>query len=305
MSEDATYPMRLAARLSGVTPATIRAWERRYGAVEPDRTEGGARRYSPAEVRRLVLLRRLTERGHTIAEVARLPVDELRALLDGLDREPVAEAGVEVAPRESPLLGEYLQAVDVFDARRATDVLAHAATLLPPRELVFELVLPLVREVGDRWERKLLSVAQEHLVSGQMRWLLSVVLRLELPERGAQRALVATPPGERHELGALVGAFLAAGRGLEPIYIAPDVPWSDLTEAARRSDASLVILSVVRDFDAAELRQLSTGVKRLAAVAEVWVGLPAEHGATRRKLDARRFHSFEEYDTALLAHSRG
>lgn len=298
--EDATYPMRLAARLSGVAPATIRAWERRYDAVEPDRTEGNARRYSAADVRRLVLLRKLTERGHTIAEVARLPDGRLAELIDDADRVvPARERAQE--ERRSPLLDDYLAAVDRFDARRAADVLGRAATLLPARELVFELLIPLVREIGEGWSRGEVTVAQEHLTSGHMRWLLSVVLRLEMPGEGLSRVVIATPPDERHELGALVAAFLAAARGFEPIYLAPDVPWADLTDAVERSGASLVVLSLVRDLDDGELRRVARGIERLSEAAEIWLGLPEDHRAARRKLAARTFHRFEDYDDALLA----
>lgn len=305
MSDDATYPMRLAARLSGLTPATIRAWERRYAAVVPDRTAGGARRYSPADVRRLVLLRQLTERGHGIAEIASLSGERLQEMLGA----PVAEAtkgaadvgGAEEQPRQAPLLSEYFAAVDVYDVRSATEVLSRAAALLPPRKLVYALLLPLVRQVGERWATGELGIAQEHLISAQMRWLLSLVLRLAMPEGAPSRVLVATPPGERHELGALVAAILAAASGLEPVYVAPDLPWSDLLHAVDRSDASLVVLSLVRDLEPRELRSLSEGVAQLASVAEIWIGLPSPHPATTLDLPARLFHDFPSYDTALRA----
>lgn len=76
-----TYSMRSVARATGLTPDTIRAWERRYAAIEPDRTAGNTRRYSPSDIRRLSLLREATQRGHTISAIAHLQEEPLRQLL--------------------------------------------------------------------------------------------------------------------------------------------------------------------------------------------------------------------------------
>jgi DNA-binding transcriptional MerR regulator len=82
------YPVRLVARRTGLTPHVLRAWERRYGVVVPARSEGGQRLYSDADIRRLELLRRLTDAGHSIARLARLPAEELALLVEATPMEP-------------------------------------------------------------------------------------------------------------------------------------------------------------------------------------------------------------------------
>jgi len=72
-----TYPLRTVARLTGLSPEVLRAWERRYRVVTPARTPGGTRRYSAADLERLRLLKAAVDAGHRIGDVARLDVAEL------------------------------------------------------------------------------------------------------------------------------------------------------------------------------------------------------------------------------------
>jgi MerR family transcriptional regulator, light-induced transcriptional regulator len=292
-----TYPMRIVTRLSGLSPATVRAWERRYAAVVPDRTEGNARRYSADQVRRLILLRRAVERGHAIGDVARLATEQL---------EEMAEATAGPEPGRLPdqvygqLLDDYLHELDGFEARAAMEILSRTAALLPPHELVFQLLLPMLVEVGNRWERGEMNVAHEHMMSGHLKGLLGTLVRLQAPQRGGSKVLLATPPGERHEFGALVGAFVAAGRDCEPVYLGPDLPWADLSIAVDRSGSDLVVLSLVHDMGARANDELAREVRELAARVDVWLGLPSTHPVSRLDLPVRLLHRYEDLDAALL-----
>jgi MerR family transcriptional regulator, light-induced transcriptional regulator len=296
-----TYPMRIVTRLSGLSAATVRAWERRYGAVVPDRTEGNARRYSADQVRRLLLLRRAVERGHAIGDVARLPTDQLEEMA-----ESVAAPEVGRLPDQAyqQLLEDYLDALDDFEARMAMEILSRTAALLPPDELVFQLVLPLLKEVGDRWERGDLSVAHEHLVSGHLKGLLGTLTRLSARTASTRKVVLATPPGQLHEFGALVGAFVATGRDYETVYLGPDLPWPDLSIAVDRSGADLVVLSLVHDLGARSNELLAREVRSLAERVDVWLGLRSDHPACRMDLPARLLHRFEDLDAALLHRSK-
>lgn len=292
-----TYPMRVATRLSGLSAATVRAWERRYGAVVPDRTEGNARRYSADQVRRLILLRRAVERGHSIGDVAPLPTERLEEMAEGAAS---PQPGVLPDHAYRRLIDDYLHALDGFEARTAMDILSHSAALLPPRELVTQLLLPLLREVGARWQRGELSVAHEHLVSGQLRSLLGTLIRLRDAGPGAPKVLLATPPGERHEFGALVAAFVVAGREHEPVYLGSEVPWDALSMAVDRSGADLLVLSVAHDLGSPVHDTTAREVRALGERVDVWLGLPDDHPLTRLDLPVRRLHRYEDLDAALL-----
>ena len=284
-------PMRAVTRLTGLPANTIRVWERRYQAVTPLRTEGNARRYTQDDVRRLRLLKAATEAGHRIGDVARLSGDELAAL----DGQPKA-----AAHSLADVQRTYLDAIRDFDSRGASRILARTAALLDPGTLAMEVVLPVLRTVGEQWVAGKLSVAHEHLVTVQMRGLLDTLLRLSDPLPGSPRVVVATPPGHRHEFGALVGAQLAIARGFDPLYLGVDVPFADLEQAFRVSGAAVCLLALARDVADSEQGELLDGLARLADVGELWVGLPPSHGLIEAVPRVRFFTRFEDLDAALV-----
>ncbi len=153
--------MRVVSRLTGLSADTIRVWERRYGAVDPDRTDGNKRRYSGAHVRRLVLLRRATELGHSIGQVVQLPDQELRGLIG----ESSPDVGSQVS-LYAAIVEDYLTAILEYQVQRAELILSRSAAILPPMTLTLEVIVPLMRRVGEAWQRKQLRIPHEHIISG-------------------------------------------------------------------------------------------------------------------------------------------
>jgi DNA-binding transcriptional MerR regulator len=277
-SSPARYPIRVASRLTGIPIDTLRAWERRYGVVEPRRDDRG-RLYTEGDVKRLKLLRALVEHGHAIGRVARLPEVELAALLEGGSAPAVEEAG-----GPGPLdLGPVLAAVGRFDAPGTERELARLAAILPARDLVHRVALPLMRQVGEEWEAGRLTVGQEHLVSSTLRNLLGSLMRLSAPREPRASLLFATPPGERHEFGILAGAMLAVAGGLGAVYMGADLPAAEILLVARRTSVRAVVLALSGASSEAEglaaIRQVARGLTRGTAL---WVG-----GAATPALAAR------------------
>jgi methanogenic corrinoid protein MtbC1 len=298
---DGLYPMRVVSRLTGLSPDVIRVWQRRYGAVTPARTDGNARRFTAADVRRLALLGELVGQGHAIMDLATLDEAALTALQSGPGvPSSAAEAGDRDGP-EQRLIEAYLAAITRFDAATAADHLALATSLMRPRELVLGVVLPLLREVGARWHAGKLGVAEEHLVTAHVRGVLDALLRRAAFDRGAERVLVTTPEGHLHEFGALVGAMLAAARGYDVLYLGPSTPERELARAAVESGATLVLQSVVLTPPAADLPGLAERLRELAGHVETWIGLPRDHALAEHLTGVRLLHRFEDLDAALLA----
>lgn len=255
------YPIRVVSKLTGISVDTLRAWERRYAVVEPERDDRG-RLYSESDVDRLRLLRDAVDRGHAIGRVARLSTEELAALLSR-GAPPRPEPGsAHAAPAD---LSALQAAVDRFDAVGLRRELSRLAAVLPARALAREVALPFLHLVGEAWHEGKLSVAQEHLVSAELRSLFGGLARLQAPPEPAPRLLLATPAGERHELGTLVASLVASGSGFAAIYLGPDLPAAELLEAARRVEPRAVVLG----FTGSE-----TALGGLAAIAEVARGLP-------------------------------
>lgn len=253
------YRIGAVSRLTGISTDTLRAWERRYGAVTPPRG-GRSRDYDQADVERLILLRRLVEKGHSIGSVARLPDEGLRAML--------AEGRT---ADNSAIVQKLLTELENFDYAGLNERISRIAALLPPLELVKTVVFPLMREVGTRWHREELTVAQEHMITGLIHNVLGTLLSISRPGAGAPKVIFTTPEGERHSLGVLAGAMLAPGAGLSPIYLGPALPAKEITQAARRSGARAVVLQVT-DSSADTAEQIRKILEGLPSHVELWLG---------------------------------
>lgn len=290
------YPMRVVTRLTGLSADTIRVWERRYQAVKPERTEGNKRRYSGSQVRRLSQLRRATELGHTISEVANLEEERLQEIIVSTDAPALKR---ELHGYEG-IIDDYLSAIEQFEVQRADEILTRTAAILPPLALSLQFIVPLTNRVGELWCGGNFAIAHEHIVTGQIRSLLGSLIRSVTPPKGASRVVVATPAGHRHEFGAFIGSFIAASRGMEPLYLGADVPVDQIELAGDRSGARVVLLSIARDCSEAELKRLTADTQRLAERFDIWLGLPEGHAAGELDLPVLCFHRYEDLDAALV-----
>jgi len=255
-----TYPLRTAARLTGLSPELLRAWERRYGVVEPMRTPGGTRRYTAADIDHLRLVKAAVDAGHRISKVARMKPDELRR------RAVVAE--VEPSGR----IEEIFAVLENLDAAAAQQILSRHLSTLGPASFAREIAMPLVTEVGDRWANGLTGIAQEHLVSGALRSLLGSALQPTATSRIGPRIVFATPSGERHELGLLMAALTALGAGANPIYLGCEMPVDDLLGAVDEAGASVLALSIVTVAPEKATRAIGAIRGGLARDVALWIG---------------------------------
>lgn len=291
---EADLPMRAVVRLTGLTADTVRAWERRHAAITPARTEGNARRYSAAQVRRLSLLRAAVMQGHGIGELAGLS-DEILARLGRTDAEAAGVDPLAAARRE------VLDAVLRFDAHAAEATLGRAAVSLSARALGLELLVPLLREVGERWHDGALSIAQEHLATQLVRALIESLVRAHSAAAGAPRIVLAAPAGELHDAGLLVAALLACDRGIDPVLLGANLPMGELRVALRRTRAAVAVISCVRDLSPLERATLPAEIAALAEEHELWLGVPEGHALALMPSRARVFTSLEAFDAALVA----
>jgi len=260
------YPIRAVARMTGLSIDTLRAWERRYQAVQPLRDDRG-RVYTTAQVARLRRLATLVANGHAIGRIAHFPDSALNRL------QPDPAVLSESASRQSGVdLSTLLDAITRYDLQAIEGLLSRYAVVLPPSELIFAAILPALRLVGDRWERGVVRPAQEHLVSAVIRSVLGGLLRSMSRRPPAKTVVLAALEGERHELGLLSAAVLAATAGANVIYLGPDLPAADIVHAASHSGARVVLVSATTRgaIDRAEWRALA----RLPHTVELWAGGP-------------------------------
>jgi DNA-binding transcriptional MerR regulator len=253
--------MGAVVHLTGLSPDVLRAWERRYSAIEPLRSPGGSRRYRESDVQRLRLLAAATRAGHSIGSVARLDDAELARLVD--------QAGA--APATSSL-AEVLEALRELDPVRAEDIASRQLAALGPIRFARDFALPLAQVIGERWVEGQFCVASEHLGTALLRSLLGSSLRPSPIAQRGPKIVFATPPGERHELGLLSAALVVVGAGCNPIYLGPELPLEEMLRAIEIAGARAlaVSLTALRPDDALRaLRALRGGLPDEVAL---WVG---------------------------------
>lgn len=241
------HPIRVVARRTGLTPAVLRAWEKRYGVVEPSRTEGGQRLYSDDDVARLALLHRAVEEGRSISQVAPLSTEELQALVreDQVERRNGGVAPSLAVSSATDVLERALDAVDRMDPADLEKTLTRGALAFSIPTVIDDIVVPLLESIGKGWESGRLGPAHEHLASVVIRRFLEWMLGAVDVGRGAPVLVTATPARERHELGALISAVSGAAEGWKGVYLGPDLPAEEIVSAALRLEAEVVALSCI------------------------------------------------------------
>jgi MerR family transcriptional regulator, light-induced transcriptional regulator len=250
------------SRRSGVSRELLRAWERRYGLLRPTRSDGGFRLYSSQDERRVALMRDHLDRGLSAAQAARLAVDEASqvAVVQGT---PTLDRGAQ----------ELRAALDVLDESAAHAALDRMLAGFSIETVLGEVVLPYLRELGERWARGEASVGQEHFASNVLRGRLLGLAR-GWDAGGGPRALLACPPGEQHDLALIAFGLGLRDRGWRITYLGPDTPFETLVETASSLALDAVVLA---GSTAARFEGGQAALRRLSGVAPVWV---AGAGAT-------------------------
>jgi DNA-binding transcriptional MerR regulator/methylmalonyl-CoA mutase cobalamin-binding subunit len=294
------HPIRFVAERTGLTPATLRAWERRYSAVAPDRTPGAQRLYSDADIQRLRLIARLSATGLSLAELARSSTPTLARLArQSLDTAADAEASLEDA-RANAAVDRMLTDTRALDPAALRDGLTQAILAFGPRAALDGIVSPFLAQVGIAWSCGAATVAQEHLASAAVRDVLGWLMQNAKPAADAPALVASTVADEQHEFGAMMAAAAAALEGWRVIYLGPNLPAVEIAGIAREARARAVLVSVVNPQPTGavrdELTALRSGIgKRVAVIAG---GASAtDHTLTMRRASIE----YAEHRDALLA----
>ena len=260
-------PIRAIASLTGVKPMTLRAWERRYGLIRPQRTPKGHRLYTHQHVERVRRVLALMERG--------VPVGRVRDLLDAEPR-PAAELSGpwrDYVDRMSAAIARF----DEFELDRIHD---EALSLHPIDQVTRKLYMPLLTQLGERWRDLAGGIAEEHFFAMYLRTKLGARLQHRARYSAGPLVLCACAPGEQHEIGLLLFALEANGAGLRTVLLGADTPIDDIAVACSRSRCeAVVIASSVDPHDDLFAAALPALVS--AARVPVFVGgsTAARHGA--------------------------
>ena len=261
------HPIRVVAERTGVSPNLLRAWERRYGIVDPERSDGGQRLYSDADVDRILLLRRVVDAGRAIGTVAELTIPELqklaaedeearadRARAEGSGAVPLGSAA------QADVVEEAFAAVRALDPDGLEQFLRREVVSMGGEAFLDRLVAPLLVEIGSSWREGRLRPAHEHIAVAVIKQVLGWMMERARVTRASRVLVTGTLTGEKHEVGALLAGTAAALEGWRVIFLGQDLPPDEIAHTARSVGAHAVGVSVVNpeDWDAVtgQLREL-------------------------------------------------
>ena len=250
---------------TGLSTHVIRAWERRYQAVAPQRSTNGRRLFTQSDIDRLVLLKRVIQRGHSISHIAGLDMAKLVELAEptARPRKPThadSEMPSGITPEE--IIGTSLKAVAILDGNALQRILRQAAATFSRQALLDTIFCPLMEQVGRQWSDGSLRIVHGHLASVVIHAQLISLLNQPAGDAAEKPCvLIAAPAGQSCYLGALTVAVTAQDHGWDPVFIGYNLPAEEIAAARSILGPRIIALSItcrVNDaFMHAELIRLS------------------------------------------------
>lgn len=233
--EHPLYPIRTVAELTGVNAVTLRAWERRYGLINPHRTPKGHRLYTQANIELIREVLALLDRGMPIGQVSRYLEQQQRGIGEA--------AGTARQDDWKSYQQRLIQAIIDFNEQELDAVYNDALALYPIDVVTEHLLTPLLRKLGERWRSHPGGIAEEHFFSVYMRNKIGARLHHQPTRQGGPLLLCACLPGEQHEMGLLLFCLAAANHGYRFINLGADTPYEALGYALDHTPVEAVLLS--------------------------------------------------------------
>jgi DNA-binding transcriptional MerR regulator len=256
------------ARRVGVTPELLRAWEQRYGLLQPVRTSGGFRLYSEEDAERVARMRRALDEGLSAAEAARVAL------------EPSPSPG---RPIEDARAG-LLSAIESYDEAAVQAALDDGLAAFGLEPFVRDLILPTLSAVGREWEQGGIEISHEHFASNLIRGRLLALARLWGRGSGPL-ALLACAPGEQHDISLLAFGLVLRSHGWRILFLGADTPLETLQHTAKTTGPAVIVLVT---FDTALVAAAGTALRRLARLAPLLLSGPGVSPTLTGQLRVRR-----------------
>lgn len=246
------HSIGIAVRRTGLKADVIRAWEKRYDAIQPGRTPTNRRFYTDEQLERLILLRQATLGGRQIGQVAGLSTKELQELVEA-DRVASGQAPQPSQEVATVVFGSRmaacLTAVENLDPHGLRFQLEKAATELTHPKLLEDLVVPLLAKMGELWELGSIRVVHEHVASAVIRSFLGNLQDTFVGADNSPSIVIGTPLRQEHELGALIASAIAASEGWGITHLGCGLPAEEIAAATNAKGAKAVGLSLVYPTD--------------------------------------------------------
>lgn len=274
-SDEPLYNIGVVSRMTGVSMATLRAWERRYNFPESKRTAGGHRLYSEKDVMCLRWVKERIEEGMQTAQaINALRHQEEVGNLALIEQFPqTSEERVEKPSPHLPILGEQLtHALYHRDLGKADNILADAMALSSPEDIILDVISPALKNIGDAWENDEINIATEHLATNYLRQRLLMWMVSGPPPKSVHPIVLACAPNEWHEGSLLIIGALLRRRRWPISYLGQAVPLRDLASFVGDLNPSMVVLIAMTENSASELVEWPDWLTEAAQTGKPIVG---------------------------------
>lgn len=263
--QEGKYTIKVITERTGVPSVTLRAWERRYDLLEPERLDNNYRLYSERDIQVVRWITHRLDEGLSISNAVR-EYKELRS--KGIWPEALPSVLVP-EPNQSPkyppdkyteILFEALTSHNEDQARKIVDSIQSMFDL---NTIFFEIFQPCLYLIGDAWYRGEIRIATEHFASAFIRGILMNLLQAFPLYSSAPTLLIGCAPEEFHEIGPLMLSVLLRREGYQVEFLGPDLPVDDLVLYAEDAGADMVILSAGFEETARPLYRMQTKLEAL------------------------------------------
>ncbi len=289
-AKNSTYNIRQVIELTGISEFSLRGWESRYKAVAPTRTASGRRQYSRQDILKIRALLDLTSRGYRIGEIADLHLEQLQKKVENHSEQNLVQHLVQTS--DQILINKMIRSADSFNWDLTEKIFLDRKKNSTPQSYVHDFLIPLINLMNRQVELNQFSVTQEHILSAMIKESLYSVSATALSFSGATqtppqsqkktksitkeiRLVLATPEGDYHEIGILIASTLAALTKVHRLYLGPNVPKTELCEAALRYGATHVLVSsTISNLEGAKddfLNYINFIDRQLAPSIHVWL----------------------------------
>lgn len=300
----ARHTIKAVSKQTGISPHLIRAWERRYNAVTPERTSTNRRLYSDDDIERLSLLYIATQKGESIGQVAPLPTEQLRQIAGDMEERDSGLINGENLGRlaEKDIINKSVELTEDLDRAGLYRILLESEARFSKPVLLEKIVIPFMHKIGDLWEDGTLKVVHEHLASAVVRSFLGELLLSQNPPENGPAIIGTTPAGHDHEFGAIIAVISAISEGWRGIYLGSDLPADEIAYGAQKYGAGVIALSLVYPADDPRIQLELHRLRRLVGDETIIIagGKSVDnYRDSLREIDAIRVGSMAEYRKTL------
>lgn len=265
LDDTPVYTIKTVVQETGIAPATLRAWERRYGVLSPGRSDGGYRLYSERDIQTLRWLKSQVDAGVSISRaVALLEIRHQAGEEPELELDRArTHAAPENARGAATIVEELIEALSAFQEPQAESILAEAFALYPVDVVAEDIVAPTLIEIGERWHRGEATVVQEHFATAFLRRRLTALFHAYPQPLAGPLAITGSAALEWHDVGILLVSMALRRQGWRVIYLGQNVPADHLLREVRKLRPDMVCLSAATRESARSLDEVYAQIGEL------------------------------------------